>query len=238
MSKSRRPETGRLPTPQSSRSHNSRKRRPALSRTNRMQVVFAIVSSLVICGLIGAALLTVSPEGLFDGFGSNGEGDLENFQDPNEDVIAQQQTAVAGSPDDLEALLLLANLLGNSGRLAEAIQHYERALQIAPEDADARLSFARALSDGGMSADAELQFKKVLELEPDNQQAHYYLAELYRLSVPPRTNEAIIHYQRAAEIDNTTLISERSREQLATLGVASPTGSPADQLPPVEEATP
>jgi len=208
------------------------------SRTNRAQIVFAILSSLVICGLIAAALLTVSPAGLFDGLGSGDEGDAENFQDPGADVIAENQTVVAANPDDLESVLFLANLLGNSNRLAEAIPLYERALEIAPQDANARLSFARALSDGGMLADADLQFRKVLELEPDNQQAHYYLAELYRLEVPPRTSEAIVHYRRAAEIDSTTLISERSREQLATLGVASPTGSPGVPTAPVQEATP
>lgn len=230
MSKSRRSTTARAAGTRSPRSPPS--------RTTHAQIVFAVLSSLVICGLIAAALVTVSPAGLFEGLGSGNDDDAANFQDPNADVIGEQQTVVASNPDDIESLLLLANLLGNSNRLAEAIPLYERALQLAPQDANARLSFARALSDGGMSADAELQFKKVLQLEPGNQQAHYYLAELYRLSVPPRTADAIVHYQRAAEIDSTTLISERSREQLATLGIASPTASPAVQMEPVQEATP
>jgi cytochrome c-type biogenesis protein CcmH/NrfG len=209
-----------------------------LTRANRAHLVFAILSSLVICGLIAAALLTVSPANVFDGFGSADDGEPENAQDPGEDVIAEQQTVVATDPNDVESLLLLANLLGNSNRLGEAIPMFESALQLAPQDVNARLSFARALSDGGMSADAELQFRKALELEPDNQEAHYYLAELFRLSVPPRTSEAIVHYQRAAEIDSTTLRAERSREQLATLGVSSPAAGPAVQSAPVQEATP
>lgn len=234
MSKSRRPPATR-PTP---KRVTERGTAPARSRGNRAQFVFAILSSLVICGLIGAALATVSPAGLFGDDGSADESDAENFQDPGGDFIAEQQTVVAADPDDVENLLLLANVLGNSNRLGDAIPVYERALILAPDDASARLSFARALADGGMAADAELQFKKVLELEPDNQEAHYYLAELYRLSEPPRTDEAIVHYQRAAEIDSTTLRAESAREQLATLGVASPTGSPAVQSTPVEEATP
>jgi cytochrome c-type biogenesis protein CcmH/NrfG len=197
-----------------------------------MQVAFMIISSLVICGMLGAAVFTISAEDLFGSLGQSDEGDSENFQDPNQDLVEEQQTVVASNPGDLEETLLLANLLGNSGRLAEAIPLYERATELAPDDAGVRISFARALADGGMSADAELQFIKALELDPGNQEAHYYLAELYRMWTPPRTDEAIMHYQQAAASDPSTLISERSRTQLVSLGVATPTGSPASATPP------
>ncbi len=212
----------------------------APARTNWAQLLFAILSSLVICGLIGAAVATVVPADLLGESGSDDQENAENFQDPNGDVIAEQQTVVAGNSGNIEELLLLANLYGNSSRLGDAIPIYERVLSIAPQDANARLSFARALADGGMTADAELQFTRVLELEPNSQQAHYYLAELLRLSTPPRTSEAVEHYQQAAVIDDTTLISERSRQQLATLGVASPAvGSVGSSTPVlVDEGTP
>jgi cytochrome c-type biogenesis protein CcmH/NrfG len=196
-----------------------------------MQIAFMIISSLVICGMLAAAVFTISAEDLLGSLGRSDEGDIENFQDPNQDLIEEQQTVVASNPGDLEETLLLANLLGNSGRLAEAIPLYERATALAPDDAGVRLSFARALADGGMSADAELQFVKALELDPSNQEAHYYLAELYRTWTPPRTDEAIMHYQQAAASDPSTLISERSNTQLASLGAATPAGSPASATP-------
>ena len=202
------------------------------NRASRSQLVFVVLSSLVICGLIGAAAATIVPAGPLGDAGSDDQENAENFQDPNDDVIAEQQTAVAGNPDDIEELLLLANLYGNSSRLGDAIPIYEQVLSLAPQDSGARLSFARALADGGMTADAELQFTKVLELDPDSQQAHYYLAELLRLATPPRMAEAIEHYRRAAEIDETTLISERSRDQLASLGAATPpSGTAIDSTP-------
>lgn len=209
-----------------------RRDRAPVSRLGRTQLAFVVVSSLVICGMLGAALVTISPEDLFDGAGPSNEDDSENFEDPSQDVIVEQQTIVASNPDDLEETLLLANLLGNSGRLVEAIPLYERATDLAPNDAGVRLSFARALADGSMGADAELQFTRALELDSDSQEAHYYLAELYRTWTPPRTDEAIVHYRRAADIDPTTLISERANTQLATFGVATPTGSPAPATPP------
>ncbi|HEV2067310.1 MAG TPA: tetratricopeptide repeat protein [Thermomicrobiales bacterium] len=197
-----------------------------MSRLGRMQIAFLIVSSLVICGMIGAAVFTISAEELFGDMGETDEGDLANFQDPSQDLIAEQQTVVAENPDDLEETLLLANLLGNSGRLSEAIPLFERAISLAPGDAEARVSFARALADGGMAADAELQFIRALELDPRHQAAHYYLAELYRMSTTPRTDEAIVHYRQATEIDPSTLIGERAATQLASLGGSTPTGSP------------
>lgn len=204
----------------------ARRDRSSISRLGRTQIAFVIVSSLVICGMIGAAVFTISADQLLGDAGQSDEGDLENFRDPSQDLIDEQQIVVANNPDDLEATLLLANLLGNSGRLSEAIPLYERAIDLAPDDVEVRVSFARALADGGMPADAELQFLKALELDPRHQAAHYYLAEMYRMSTPPRTDEAIIHYRQAAEIDTATLIGERAATQLATLGGGTPTGSP------------
>ena len=211
----------------------------ARNRNNRTQLLFIIFSSLIICGLIGAAVATVVPANLLDDSGADEQENAENFVDPNDDVISEQQTAVAGNPNDIEELLLLANLYANSSRLGDAIPIYEQVLTVAPQDSSARLSFARALADGGMTADAELQFGRVLELDPNSQQAHYYLAELLRLATPPRTAEAIGHYQRAAEIDGTTLISERSRDQLAALGAANPPSGTANLSTPIlPEGTP
>lgn len=203
-----------------------------------MQLVFVIVSSLVICGLLGAAVATISPDRFFGDSGSSDDRSSENFEDQNRDVIDEQQTAVAIDPDDLEATLLLANLLGNSARLEEAIPVYERAIELAPDDPDVRLAFARALADGGLSADAELQFARAIALDPEDQQAHYYLAELYRNWTPPRNDDAIPHYRRAADIDPTTRISELANTQLAALGAATPGGSPAAATPPQQESPP
>lgn len=154
------------------------------------------------------------------------EPNTENIADPNRDVIAEQQTVVAENPDNVEAILLLANLLGNSARLTEAIPLYEQAIDLAPDDAGVRVSFARALADGSMHADAELQFQRALEIDPNNQQAHYYLAEMLMSLSTPREAEAIEHYRRVAEIDPGTLIGERAQTQLDTLGAGTPVASP------------
>jgi len=188
--------------------------------------------------MIGGVFVSLSFGDVFGGLFGDDPSDRENYVDPNSDIIAEQETVVAQDPANLEEILLLANLLGNSNRLGDAIPLYERALEIAPDDVNARVSFARALADGGMEADAELQFQRALELDPESQQAHYYLAELYINREPARTKDALTHYRRAAEIDPSTLIGERSQTQLDTLGAGPPIASPATPTSSPVAATP
>ena len=208
----------------------------AQSRRARSQIVFILLSSLVVCSLLVTALVAVTASGLFGLGGSASPTLAPNYQDPNQGVIGQQQTAVAKNPNDVESVLLLANMLSNSGQLQAAIPYYQKAIDLKPDDASARLDFARALSDGALNGDAELQFKKAIALDPRNQDAHYYLAELYSRWQPPRKSEAIVEYQKAYEIDPTTLIGQQARDALAALGVATPAASP--QASPGVQATP
>ena len=181
--------------------------------------------------MIAYAVAAISMDELGSGIDLD-DRDRANYEDPNQDVIAAQQTEVARNPNDVEGLLLLANLLGNSGRLNEAIPVYERVLELRPEDTAARVDFARSLADGGYTADAELQFSRAIALDPQSQEAHYYLAELYRLSEPPRIEEAVVEYRLARDLDPATFIGQQAAQTLLQYGV----GAPAPDASPI--ATP
>lgn len=209
-----------------------RPERPVTKKANRLQLVYVVLSGLVVCSLLAVALATIDVAGLFGG----NEEDQANWEDPNADLIGDQQTAVAQNPDDVEQLALLANLLGNTGRISEAVPLYEKVVALAPDDLGIRVDFARTLSGAGLTADAEAQFRVVLERDPNSQAAHFYLAELLQQSEPARTAEAIEHLRRVVEIDSATFLAERAGAQLTTLtagtpassgtAVASPEGSP------------
>lgn len=210
--------------------------RPAPERfgTSRlMKIGFIAFAMLIVCSLVGSALIYIPFDELF-GFGDDGSNPAENIPDPNEDVIAEQRKIVEENPDDVEAVLLLANILGNSGHLNEAIEYYEKAVELAPDDASARLDFARALADGDLRQDAELQFQKALDLEPDNQAALYYLAELYMEWEPPRQDDAEALYQQAIEADPDTFLASQAKDRLASIAptpvaLASPQASPVGE---------
>lgn len=221
MSSTRKPSS----RPASRRPAANRNKGP-LSGASRAQVIFGVITALVICSMLGGVFVSLTFDDVFGGIFSDDGSEQENYVDPNSDIIAAQETIVANNPEDVEDLLLLAQLLGNTSRLGDAIPLYEKALTLSPDDVGARVSFARALADGNMQSDAELQFQRALEIDPNNQPAHYYLAELYMAMTPVRTEDAVVHYQRAAEIDTTTLIGERAQTQLDQLGAGTPDASP------------
>jgi cytochrome c-type biogenesis protein CcmH/NrfG len=195
-----------------------------------------ILSALVVCSILIAAVATVSNTNLF---GNSDKSTDTNYKDPNADVIGAQETAVAKDPNDFSSVALLANLLSNTGSLTQAIPYYEKALAIRPDDEGTRLDFARALADGNLRPDAEVQFQLLLKQDPNNQQAHYYLAELYRNWAPPRTAEAITEYRKAIAADTSTYIAQQSQDELDALGAGTPAASPqAGSTPTTTEATP
>jgi cytochrome c-type biogenesis protein CcmH/NrfG len=133
---------------------------------------------------------------------------------------------VKDHPDDPQAISNLATYLANTGKSAEAIGWYEKALALTPDDMDLRLVFARTLADDHKPGDAELQFQKVIAADPHNPQAHYYLAELYRAWDPPRRADAIKEYQNVIAVGPDTYVADQSREQLIALGAATPAATP------------
>lgn len=183
-----------------------------------MQLAYIVISSLVVCSLLAVALATIDFSSLFGG----DDEDSANFQDQNADLIAEQETVVAQNPDDVDALVFLANLLGNTGRVGEAVPYYEKAVRLAPDDLGIRLDFARTLSDAGLRNDAETQFLAVLKADPENQTGHYYLAELYRGWDPPRTDEAIAHYRKVIELDTSTFVAQLAQDQLDAMAAGTP----------------
>ena len=192
-----------------------------------MKIGFIALAMLFTCSLLAGSLVLIPFDELF---GLDDSEDAQNIVDRNEDIIAELEATYAADPDNLDNVIVLANVLGNSGRLDEAITYYEEAIVLAPDDVSVRLDFARALADGDYHADAELQFERVLEMDPGSQEAYYYLAELYMNWDPPREAEARDLYQRAVEADADSFLAKQARNQLDSLGgtpAASPQATPA-----------
>lgn len=192
-------------------------RRPGVT-TNRGQRAYAILGIFIVFALVA----TIVGPPLID-YVTQADDEPDLFVDDAEDPVEADYLArIEANPNDASAMAGLGSYLGNTGRVEEAIPWYERALEIAPDDMKIRFGFGNALANGGKRPDAELQFKLVIEAEPGNEQAHFALAQLYANWVPPRTADAIAEYQTVIEIAPDTFVAERSREELAALGVATP----------------
>jgi cytochrome c-type biogenesis protein CcmH/NrfG len=191
-----------------------------MSSADQMRIAYIVISGLVVCSMLAVALATIDLSSFW------GDGEQDVIVDPNADLIAEQQTAVAGNPEDVDQVVLLANLLANTGRMTEATDWYQRALELAPDDNSIRLDFARSLQANNMVQDAEAQFLRVLENDTSSLSGHYYLAKLYMDWQPQRRADAQVHFERVLEINPDSFLGEQARNELDTFGRATPTGSP------------
>lgn len=197
------------------RTRKSRPTPPPQRSGNKTPVAYIIVVSVVVFSMLLAGLAAVDWGNVFS-------SDTEPTPDYNTDQIAIQQTVVAQNPDDVNAQVLLASMLANSGRMQEAIPVYEEAMRLDPENATVRLDFARSLQANNLNADAEAQFLKVLEIDPDNHTAHYYIGRLYLDWQPRRQEEAVDHFERVIEIAPDSFLAQQSQSVLNTIGPATP----------------
>ncbi len=220
-----RPATARQPRPSSTAWRR-------LGRLSRAQLAFSLLALLTVCSLVAAAVGTV----IVDEITNPRKDDtfVLNESEPDE-VEASLRRDAEEHPSDATAAAALANYLSNTGRLAEAIGWYERALRLDPGNMSIRLDFARALAEGDKRKDAELQFQKVLAAQPGNAQAHYDLAELYRYWAPPRIEDAVAEYWLTIQTGPGTLVAELAAKALQELRYATPqAGTPSAHA----EATP
>jgi tetratricopeptide (TPR) repeat protein len=85
------------------------------------------------------------------------------------------------------------------GLLTEAIESYQRALEIERGDAEIYYNLAIALREEGEFRKSEAAYKTALIISPGFADAHYNLAVLYDLYLND-PGEAIRHYQRFLEL--------------------------------------
>jgi tetratricopeptide (TPR) repeat protein len=100
---------------------------------------------------------------------------------------------------------------------AQAIAHYEQALQINPTHFGAYYNIAVSYQHMGQVEQALLAFEQALELSPRNASTHYNMATLYQQKGDP--TKAMVHYKQVIELaPEDSDISQRARKNLKVLG--------------------
>lgn len=193
-------------------------------RGRRLQHASTIFAITIASALILSGLIVLLPVGF-------GEDSSDEVVRPPQEVtpgaeLSRWQTAVAENPEDANRVVVLAEVLANSGRIHEAIPWFERAIELRPDDAQLRVAFGSALQRAGANFDAELQLRRAVELDPENIAAAYYLAILYEGMPTPRVDEARRWYERAIEIDPDSVIAAQARNRLDELDTDESTRAP------------
>jgi tetratricopeptide (TPR) repeat protein len=162
------------------------------------------------------------------------QGDFnQSMEEQSESEEDQLRARVDEDPEDYQAHQQLGVLLGNTGRVDEAIPHYETALQGDSENTALRLSFARMLEQRGYDLDAEIQLERVLEDEEDNVEAMYLMAEINERKQPPQQDEAEELYRQVIETDPDSFYAEMAEERLAADG--EPNGDDTEEDQPADD---
>ena len=111
-------------------------------------------------------------------------------------VYATRGAALA--PNDPEAQISLGQVQNASGRHADAVSSFERALARRPQHPDALLGLGDSYGGLGRGAEAEAMYRKVLSLRADGTSAMLrYGTFCYRQG---RFQEALVQFQRAAQL--------------------------------------
>ena len=101
-------------------------------------------------------------------------------------------------PHDFTAHFNLGAVLQSTGKLEEAIDHYQEALRARPNDVAALNSLGSAFQSMGRVEQAVSQFRLALRIKPDYLDAHYNLGNA--LLAQDKTEEAIGHFREVLRI--------------------------------------
>jgi tetratricopeptide (TPR) repeat protein len=111
------------------------------------------------------------------------------------DLDTLWRTTIARNPNCFLARNNLGNIFFRDGRMDEAIEQYQKALEIWPRYALARNNLGNAFLRSGRLDEAMEQYERALALRPDDAETHDNLGNV--LLKKGRVDEAIAHFQKA-----------------------------------------
>jgi tetratricopeptide (TPR) repeat protein len=137
--------------------------------------------------------------------------ELEEEDDLEGAVLAYEQALLDFGPD-AEIAFNLGNALYALGRLDEAIDRFEMAVEIDAEYVEAWNNLGGAYADAGRWDEAIRSAQRALLLAPEWADPHYNLAEAYAAS--GRYGDARLHANRYLQQDPSSPWAERLRRDL------------------------
>ncbi|NOY38754.1 MAG: tetratricopeptide repeat protein [Nitrospirae bacterium] len=129
--------------------------------------------------------------------------------------IKRLREIVRKEPADLNVRIELGNILMDTGRFREAIDVYEKILEINPENVDVRVDLGTCYRNSGDPERAAGEYRKALSYDPKNVYAHRNLGIVlaYDLGM---TEEAITEFETylklAPDVPDTQEVKQAIKE--------------------------
>lgn len=116
--------------------------------------------------------------------------------------ISELKSMVSKNPEDASSIIVLANLLHDSGLPEDAITYYKKFLSLRESDPDARVDLGICYFELGDNASAKAEMEKAIKQSPKHQKAHFNLGiiNLKEGSVE-KANE---YFKKCYELDAST----------------------------------
>ena len=114
------------------------------------------------------------------------------------DIETLWRTTIARNPDCWLANNNLGGYLYNKGRIKEALEHYQKAIQLDPNYAEAQNNLGAALAAEGRLDEAIENYHKAIQIRPNFAYALNNLG--MALAARGQFDEAIVNYRKAIQI--------------------------------------
>ncbi len=197
--------------------------RPSKRPKSKRNALLPLLSALGIGAILLSLLIVVLPSSFGGGGGPSNSNHTVQVTPGAEE--AQMRARLAKDPKDVNAMIILADLLANTGQGTEAIQWYDKAVQLKPDDVSLRVAFGTVLMQYQFYLDAELQLKKANELNPNDPQPLYLLGQLYENETPSKPVQALAMYRQAASVQPDSVYANLANGRITALE-ATPQASP------------
>lgn len=146
------------------------------SRQNLDRVTAAAVAAIVVLGSVALYAVTGGPSG---GNAPSTNGAVaQNLADIDAAIVSLRER-LEQSPDDAEGWRMLGWSYFETGRYAQSVEAYRRAVAAAPSEIAYQSALAEAMTwanEGVVSSEARDGFRAALRRDPSDERARYYLA--------------------------------------------------------------
>jgi tetratricopeptide (TPR) repeat protein len=142
-------------------------------------------------------------------------------QTPSGQVQTQEEIALlkdmtAKDPRNGDAWIRLGNLLMDANRFGEAIDSYQKALDISPGNVDVRVDLGVCYRNSGKPEVAVKEFRKAIEINPSHVNAHKNLAIVLAYDLRDSAGAAK-EFEKSLQLEPNAPDAERIKNEIQKL---------------------
>jgi Flp pilus assembly protein TadD len=121
--------------------------------------------------------------------------------------------ALAKDPKDLNALISLGNMMMDASRFSEAVDAYQKVLDIDPKNADVRVDMGTCYKNMGKPDFAVKEYRQALEVNPQHLHALKNLGIVYAYDLHDN-KEAVKAFEKALAAAPNDPDAERVKQEI------------------------